>query len=310
MVNESYTEQEKQVIKNFNNYFESVLKIERQDMKTPYFNNSYQQQTRKFEKKKLLSNLKKDLDNVIMVLECYLKEVNKKANVTKKSSQLAGSKFNFVVNFNYTDTYKIYDIDEENVFYIHGKIKERDNNMVLGFAYEDENQSMIQNSDSIYFEKYFQRIQKKLGVLPEKKFYASENISAINKVATTIFFGHSMGISDGDVIKNIIEKLSDRIVIYYYDQVDYEEKVINLIKILGKEEVLELVGDKTILFIKIWDDETEDLLIKYKEEFKEDFRELIYSFEDEEKIKGVIHKCLSEGVPYRSVSHPDRSELE
>jgi hypothetical protein len=155
--------------------------------------------------------------------------------------------------------------------------------MVLGFAYEDEKQSMAENSDSIYFEKYFQRIQKKLGVLPEKRFYASENISEINKVAVVIFFGHSMGISDGDVIKKIIEDLSKYVAIYYYDQVDYEEKVINLIKVLGKEKVLELVGDENIRFIKIWNDETEALLTEYEEKFKDGFQQ--YPCVDIQKTK-------------------------
>jgi hypothetical protein len=89
------------------------MKIERQDMKIPYFNSIYQPKGRKFEKKTLLTSLKKDLDSVIIVLEYYLKEANKNTNITKKASQLSGTKFDFVVNFNYTDTYRVYGIEEK-----------------------------------------------------------------------------------------------------------------------------------------------------------------------------------------------------
>lgn len=54
-----------------------------------------------------------------------------------------------------------------------------------------------------------------------------------------------MGVTDGDIIKKI-EQLSNVCVIYYYNQVDYEMKVINLIKIFGKECFMQKIYDKEI----------------------------------------------------------------
>ena len=284
---ETYTGQEQQVIINFSKYFEDI-----EDVMNfyRYFREEYERDFRKFEKKKLLSNIKSDLDDVITVLEYYLKDVCEEANITKKSSQLLKTKFDFVVNFNYTDTYKLYDIEEENAFYIHGKLGKNPNNMVLGFSSKDEEQFRVEKSDVIYFEKYFQRIQKKLGVLDEERFLTFVNIGERKRGATTHFFGHSMSVSDGDIIERIIEKLSDYVIIYYYDQVDYEEKVASLIEILGKERMLGFVSNEIIQFVKIWDEETEGLLSMYREKSKADFQGLV--FMDERKVKETINKYL------------------
>ena len=68
----------------------------------------------------------------------------------------------YVISFNYTDTYKIYDINPKDVFHVHGSLDK--SNMVLGF--DDDNPEEL---DFIYFKKYFQRIQKLTGYMDDKK---------------------------------------------------------------------------------------------------------------------------------------------
>lgn len=188
----------------------------------------------------IMETMKEELDSLIKILEKYLMNNIDVSSIKIKSEQIKKINPEYVVNFNYTDTYKLYDVKEKDVFHIHGKIGNTPNNMVFGFEDEDEF-----NLDDIYFKKYFQRIQKRNGLLDEKKFEPCIYADFGKEPVISHFFGLSMGVTDGDIIKKI-EQLSNVCVIYYYNQVDYEMKVINLIKILGKECFMQKIYNKEI----------------------------------------------------------------
>ena len=100
-------------------------------------------------------------------------------------------------------------------------------NIVLGI--EDNDPS---NLDTIYFKKYFQRIQKKTG--REVFDWFDEKISSSEPIVTDIF-GHSLDTTDKDILMLIFEK-SRYTNIYYYNQADYEQKIINLVRLYGSPE--------------------------------------------------------------------------
>lgn len=64
------------------------------------------------------------------------------------------------------------------------------------------------------------------------------------------FFGHSLGLTDSDVIREIAG-MSDKMIIYYLDQSDYESKVINLLHIFGKKDGVEKIQTGFIEFKQI-----------------------------------------------------------
>ena len=188
--------------------------------------------------------LRKNLDELIDCLEFYFKEVVNNSTVFKYPMEFYPSEnhrygiFTYIISFNYTDTYnKICEklhfsgIDNNYIHYIHGNV--RCGNMVLGISDSDS-----ENLDTVYFKKYFQRIQKHTG--NKYKRWISQN----NEVA---FMGHSMDITDGDIIKELITNTL-KTTIYYYNQSDYEQKVINLIKIFGKDEFETLYYERKIVF--------------------------------------------------------------
>lgn len=177
-------------------------------------------------KGEILKFLRNQLDDVIKLLRFYFQKYFQK-NV-KPISQAADITPSYVISFNYTNTYKIYGIKPEDVFHVHGNLEK--GNMVLGF-----NDDKPKNLDFVYFKKYFQRIQKRTGYMEESRFHLVENEYSHTEIpVVTHFFGHSMDITDKDIIKKLND-LSSRFVIYYRDQEDFEKKVINLIKIFGKK---------------------------------------------------------------------------
>lgn len=195
-------------------------------------------------KREILRMLKKQLDEVIELLRIYLKnQTNKKRESIKKIRQIEEIDPSYVISFNYTDTYKAYGIRPEDVLHVHGSLNK--NNMVLGFDDDDP-----ENLDFIYFKKYFQRIQKLTGYINEGRFsYKDESGITHRSEMTVHFYGHSMDKTDGDIILKL-RSMSNRFVIYNYDQEDYEQKVVNLIEVFGKESALKEIQNGSIKFVQ------------------------------------------------------------
>lgn len=181
--------------------------------------------------------LKNELNDVISLFKFYLENRVMKQPIKKLSYQIKDVKPQYVINFNYTDTYKQYNIDRKDVCFVHGSVM--DNNMVFGI--KDANEEDIY---TIYFKKYFQRIQKHTDLIDWKRFMYEEETK-------TYFFGHSLSYTDGDIIRKIY-KFSDKIIIFYMlENNDYEKKIINLIDTLGKNEAMKGLYDQKIIFIPI-----------------------------------------------------------
>ena len=70
------------------------------------------------------------------------------------------------------------------------------------------------------------------------------------RIPTTVhFYGHSMDKTDGDIIRDLKDK-SGELVIYTYNQEDYEQKVINLINVFGKSDATEMIQSGFIKFVQ------------------------------------------------------------
>ena len=188
-------------------------------------------------KEKLLS----DLNDLTWMLEIYLsKFLNRKSKTYKFFGTL---NIDYIINFNYTDTYnKLY---KKNIptHFIHGKIRDNDKdamNMVFGIGdsiNEDDN-----NYEFIEFQKYYQRIIYKTG-----NDYAKwlDN----NEIMNIFIFGHSVNEVDGDIIKRLITRKYTNIYIYYYDQPALNSIVANLTRILGKETIIDYTNKNKIVFL-------------------------------------------------------------
>lgn len=193
-------------------------------------------------KREILKLLKNQLNEIIKLLQIYLKNhMAEKYDSLKKIRQIEDLNPSYVISFNYTDTYKIYGIKTEDVFHVHGSLDK--DNMVLGFNDDDPN-----NLDFVYFKKYFQRIQKLTGYIDKKRF-ANFYQGTIPDDPVIHFYGHSLDKTDMDIIEKL-HSMSSGFVIYKYNQEDYEQKVINLIDVFGKERATEMIQTGWIKFVQ------------------------------------------------------------
>ncbi|WP_297712993.1 bacteriophage abortive infection AbiH family protein [Clostridium sp.] len=202
--------------------------------------------------KEIIDELYEELNNLIRCLEIYLEEFLGKINIEKRLIDILEiEEIDKVISFNYTKTYeKIYDVEKKCMYdYIHGEVNlNRDiieNNMVLGINEYLNTEEKDEKIEFIKFKKYFQRIYKETKCLHRtwlerakslqgdaEMTKKSDKLEYINKV---YIYGHSLDITDKDILKDLINFIGTQTTIFYYDKYDYAQKIANMVRIVGQE---------------------------------------------------------------------------
>lgn len=221
----------------------------------------------------------KDLDRLIRCLEIYLSDYINNIHQEKTLPDIEYLPvLDKILSFNYTNTYeRLYKNHSYMEFdYIHGKADIRrnidTNNMVLGIDEYLKGDEKNENVEFIAFKKYYQRIHKETGCLYKNwvaEIKSDKKISEITsihkedgkdviskkdvKYHNLFIFGHSLDITDKDVLKDLIMNDNVQTVIYYMDRDDYGKKIANLVKVIGQDELIRRTGGvtKTITFSPI-----------------------------------------------------------
>lgn len=173
--------------------------------------------------------------------------------------------YNKIISFNYTNTYEqIYLKDcavdlSEVIDYIHGKANIDNtmgsNNMVLGIDEYLSDDRKNEDIEFIAFKKYFQRIHKGTGCkykewLDEikERFSSSENDEwdlkwVLAKQEYHLYiFGHSLDITDKDILRELILTRGMFTTIYYRNLEQKGQQIANLVKVIGQDELIKRTG--------------------------------------------------------------------
>lgn len=226
--------------------------------------------------------LYKDLDRLIRAFEMYLSDYIEIMKIEIQSLEIRNLNIDHVLSFNYTNTYsRCYNnvIRRVEYDYLHGKVNcgagsIATNNMVLGideYLPEDRKNSDI---DFIAFKKYYQRIYKATGckykhwvdIIRESEYSCKQKLKKqfpeqvpYNKFTTKhqlYIFGHSLDITDRDVLRDLILNDSVLTTIFYCKKYnengkddngkqDLGAKIANLVKIIGQDELIRRTGGDT-----------------------------------------------------------------
>lgn len=221
----------------------------------------------------------KDLDRLIRCLEIYLSAYINNVSIEKTLPDINNLPYlDKILSFNYTNTYeRLYNNHPFlEIDYIHGKADIRrnveTNNMVLGIDEYLKGDEKNENIEFIAFKKFYQRIHKETGCLYKNwvaKIRSDEKITEIisiqekngsnvvnekySKYHNLFIFGHSLDITDKDVLRDLILNDNVQTVIFYMDKDDYGRKIANLVKVIGQDELIRRTGGitKTITFTPI-----------------------------------------------------------
>lgn len=238
--------------------------------------------------------LNSELLELIRCLEIYLAGFVSKIPIQRKSDDIESICPDHILSFNYTSTYeRVYGLDQNIEYdYIHGKADIDRNtfscNMVLGIDEYLDDPQRATDLEFLPFKKYYQRIYKSTGnryldwvdkikyeyaeylrkvnvaysgtpdpiqSFPRQKRYYS--LSSISCPQHTLYiFGHSLDVTDKDVLKLLICNDNIQTKIFYYRKNSDDKTILgklikNLVKILGPDELIRRTGGthKTIEFI-------------------------------------------------------------
>lgn len=203
------------------------------------------------------NSLLEDLNKLTRALEIYLTEVIGKINIKKKSpdienilvqSEDKGSGDLMVLNFNYTNTYQKVYLNKRPKYYkkyidfIHGKAdinnSIEDNNMVLGIDEYLSKKKRNKNIEFIAFKKYYQRIYKATGCKYKKwinrihedyknyeEYPIEEKIMSYKNKHNVYIFGHSLDMTDKDILRDLILNNNVHTTIFYHNKEELGKKL-------------------------------------------------------------------------------------
>lgn len=185
-----------------------------------------------------------------LYLQCFVDNV---VCELKKDNQIALCKAclhtNYAITFNYTNTYETL-YSQGQTFHLHGNVTDR---IVLGINPDSADDLETVDTTFIAFKKYYQRTMYEtdsqyLQWLKDR-YDSQEDLNLL-------IMGHSLDITDRDILYELIELATD-IKILYYDDKAKAQYIANLVRIFGREGFMTLRSQKNLAFLSLDTDFTE-----------------------------------------------------
>jgi len=213
-----------------------------------------------YKEEKIIGDLYNYLLGISKMLKTYLSIFIEALFEGDDNSKYALQKLSFIkrgfaFTFNYTNLCeKIYGLSNDKVCHIHGLLEK---DIILGVNPDDKDKIESINTRFLAFKKYYQRVyhntEREFLILKEKikdemEFSNIDLIDSSCSVPIILYVvGHSLDKSDEDVIKKLVDMVTD-VIVYCYNDKDVATHIRNLINIYGKEKFEELYIDKHIEF--------------------------------------------------------------
>lgn len=190
---------------------------------------------------------------------------------------------NKVLCFNYTNTFeKMYTSNcEVDIDYIHGEAHNnydiKKNNMVLGIDEFLTTDQQNKNIEFVEFKKFYQRIYKETGckyktwvdmIKEDYLLYTKAKMKEIERNVTDVhsminsiiesaiinkknrkhnlyIYGHSLDVTDGDILRELILNNNVNTIIFYHNKESMGKQIANLVRVIGEDELIKRTGGNT-----------------------------------------------------------------
>ena len=199
-----------------------------------------------------------DLEHLTRALELYLGSFVEEIPIESKIPELENLTPDYVINFNYTNTYKK-KYNKGTVYHIHGKVditrSEEENDMVLGIDEYWTGDKRDEKTNFTIFKKFAQRIQKHTGndsykylkeiqdifKKKEKNWSGNVDTSKVHSdgISYVYIFGHSLDVTDKDILSSFVGDDSTSVTVYCRNKGTEGELIANTIKLIGAEKLLD-----------------------------------------------------------------------
>jgi len=227
-------------------------------------------------KDKIIEELAEALNDLAKALQLYLAcfvesifDKLKDNHCIDRCEALLG--ITHTVTLNYTNTYETFYKSGE-VFHVHGLT---DGKIVLGVNPNEDDESKHVDTSFLLFKKYFQRVMYETDIEYLKWIATFYDIS---EPYTITVMGHSLDITDEDIVNELFS-FAGEIIILYHNDAAKASYISNLVKLYGKSNFEMLRSDQKLTFVSLDSDLT---WIPEKREQEENRKAFIETFLDEE----------------------------
>lgn len=148
-----------------------------------------------------------------------------------------------IFTFNYTQTYELL-YRSGYVYHFHGNTI---SNIVLGVNPDETDELYDMDTSFLQFKKYFQRTFFKTDLEYLNYIESSKKMQQIGGIELTVI-GHSLDITDEDIIRQLFDQ-SKKITVLYHDDTSVKNQIKNLVEIYGKNEFDRLRLEKKLTFL-------------------------------------------------------------
>ena len=243
------------VIKQIENLILRPVSTKELDEKFKFIMGDYLKYSSETIAQEFVPRLNWDLKILTLFLEQYLIEEEKNLTVSQKKL-FQELNIDAVISYNYTNTLKrLYDLNNAiPIYFIHGQLGKH--NLVLGIGETLSDELENQFTVCANFKKFFQRVKHRLG----NKYKDITKIKDGRMIPwQTVIYGHSLDPTDKDSLYWLMKQYDNingitdvskasKIIIYYYDEDNYNQQIANAIQIIGKEELINSVNLERIVF--------------------------------------------------------------
>lgn len=160
----------------------------------------------------------------------------------------------FILTFNYTNTFEK-GYSKNPIFHIHGNTNDK---IVLGVNPDSYDDGDTVDTSFVAFKKYFQRVLYSTDT--DYLSWVTEIKNSKEKI-NLVVMGHSLDVTDEDIIKELFLSVNEIIVLCHNDSAMFSY-ISNLIRMFGKSQFDMLRKDKNLKFMNIDKDvnELQDIL--------------------------------------------------
>lgn len=200
---------------------------------------------------KIIGVLRDSLFNFVDILKTYLHcFINKTVeNLIGDSviTQLQAFLYtDAVITFNYTNTYEFFGSNAQ-IFHIHGNVNDK---IVLGINPDKNDNLETINTSFITFKKYFQRAYYGTDVAYLRWLRDLLDVGGRTGDIHLLVMGHSLDVTDEDIIKDLFSLASEITIIYHSDS-SKAKYIRNLANIFGKEKFDRIRDEKRLEFMAL-----------------------------------------------------------
>ncbi len=236
-----YTYSDLQIFKHFSRIFEQVY----DDPSGGLFKLRQQYITpeKTLDKKALLAEVERELDSFTRALKAYLESeyVDEGAPTSLRLPEILRTDWDYVINFNFTDTMLRYGIPENRVYYVKGSPKAEARDWVLGSP-----DTMDDHRDWVFLRNDFQQLMS-FCQLPDRKAIAPKDEGGAGIPLCLTVFGYSFPEGDWNFLR-FLDKNVARMEVYYTDRKDYAQKLMSLYAFYGREELTGRLYEGRLVF--------------------------------------------------------------